>query len=427
MQIYVVKAGDTLMEIATLFNISMSVLITSNEIENPESLVPGQTIVIPIWGSYYFVKPGDSLYSLSRRYKIPVGQLIEVNNLQPTSRLVVGQRIYIPQAPRKAVYTGGYIDTDVSGKRSTQIIEDVGKNLSTIQLFSYQVSSTGELKPPKYEDEVLTAAQKVNSRPLMVITNIEGGKFTPDVATALFKSEALQEKVLTEVIKIMREKGYKGLDVDFEYLGAENRVGYNTFMAKAKDKLKPYGYTLSTALAPKISDTQIGRLYEGHDYEFLGKVVDFIFVMTYEWGWVGGAPRAVAPLNEVRRVMEYAMSKVPKEKLMMGIPLYGYDWKLPFVEGKSRAKTISNPDAILLADKYGVNIDYDPVAASPHFNYKDETGIAHEVWFEDARSIQAKFNLVKELDNRGLFYWVLGRDFAQNWLLLEDNFVVKTY
>ncbi|HBI04404.1 MAG TPA: spore gernimation protein, partial [Paenibacillaceae bacterium] len=113
------------------------------------------------------------------------------------------------------------------------------------------------------------------------------------------------------------------------------------------------------------------------------------------------------------------------DKIMMGIPLYGYDWTLPYVEGESWAKSISPQQAIALALRYNVAIQYDSVAQSPFFNYIDEQGRRHVVWFDDARSIQAKFDLVKELGIRGFFYWVLGRDFPQNWLLVEDNFVVR--
>ena len=63
---------------------------------------------------------------------------------------------------------------------------------------------------------------------------------------------------------------------------------------------------------------------------------------------------------------------------------------------------------------------------APFFHYTDSDGKQHEVWFEDARSIQAKFDLVKELKLRGVGYWKLGLSFPQNWLLITDNFnVVK--
>lgn len=424
MQIHVVKTGDTLEKISQMYSVPEDVLVTSNKIENPGSLVVGQTIVIPIWGSYYFVKPGDTLFSIAQKYKIPLDQLLRINDISNPQNIVPGVRLYIPQQPRQAKNVGAYIDTDITGEKSYEVLNEVGELLTSVQLFSYQVDSQGNLEPLQQEEEVLRAAQEDNILPIMVLTNIEEGMFSTEVATAIFGNEGLQDELLNNIVNIMNEKGYKGLDVDFEYLGAGNREGYNNFLLKAKEKLAPFGYSLSTALAPKTSVEQIGVLYEGHDYGFHGKIVDFIFMMTYEWGWVGGAPRAVAPINEVRKVMEFAMTQISKDKLMMGIPLYGYDWTLPFEKG-DRARALSPQAAILLADKYNASIEFDEKSASPYFYYTDEEGNSHVVWFEDARSIQAKFDLVKELGIRGFFYWVLGRDFPQNWLLIENNFIVK--
>ncbi|PKM50075.1 MAG: spore gernimation protein [Firmicutes bacterium HGW-Firmicutes-7] len=427
MQIHVVQPGNTLMEIAMMYNVPLNELVTSNKIENPETLVIGQTIVIPIWGSYYFVQPGDSLYTISYKFQVPIQQLERINNLTSNSQIVPGMRLYIPQKPRTPIYSAAYVDTDITGERSGEVVLEVGEFLSSIQVFSYQVNSKGEFKPISNEEEVLSAAKETNTRPLMVITNIEDGRFSTEAATAVLGNPQLREEVLDKAIAIMKEKGYKGLDIDYEYLGAQNREAYNSFLVEAREKLSRNGFSLSTALAPKLTTDQVGVLYEGHDYEFHGNIVDYVFIMTYEWGYVAGPPRAVAPINEVKKVMDFTITQIPKDKIMMGIPLYGYDWKLPFVQGESRARAISSQEAILIADRFGANIQFDEEAASPFFVYRDEEGINHEVWFEDARSIQAKFDLVKSLGIRGFFYWVLGREFPQNWLLVEDNFVIKTY
>jgi spore germination protein len=116
---------------------------------------------------------------------------------------------------------------------------------------------------------------------------------------------------------------------------------------------------------------------------------------------------------------------MPPNKIMMGQNLYGYDWTLPFVQG-SVAKAVSPQQAIELAARYKVQIQYDTKAQAPFFKYTAADGKQHEVWFEDARSIQAKFNLIKELNIRGMSYWKLGLAFPQNWLLIVENFnVVK--
>lgn len=145
--------------------------------------------------------------------------------------------------------------------------------------------------------------------------------------------------------------------------------------------------------------------------------------MTYEWGYSGGPAQAVSPIGPVRRVLEYALTEMPGSKIMMGQNLYGYDWTLPFVEGSS-ARAISPQQAIQIAARHGVAIQYSERDQAPFFQYWDAEGREHEVWFEDARSIQAKFDLIKELGLRGMSYWKLGLSFPQNWLLLEDNFEV---
>lgn len=132
----------------------------------------------------------------------------------------------------------------------------------------------------------------------------------------------------------------------------------------------------------------------------------------------------VSPIGPVRQVLTYAASEMPAGKIMMGQNLYGYDWTLPFVAGGQYAKALSPQAAIDLARNRNAAILYDYRAQAPHFDYTDDEGRQHKVWFEDARSIQAKFDLIKELGLRGISYWKLGLPFPQNWLLLTDNFKV---
>lgn len=85
-------------------------------------------------------------------------------------------------------------------------------------------------------------------------------------------------------------------------------------------------------MPPKISGQQQGLLCEAHDYASQGQIADFVTLMTYEWGWAGGPPLAIAPINEVQRVLNYAITVIPRNKILMGIPLYGRDWKIPWMK-----------------------------------------------------------------------------------------------
>lgn len=131
---------------------------------------------------------------------------------------------------------------------------------------------------------------------------------------------------------------------------------------------------------------------------------------------------AVAPINKVREVLDYAVTQIPPSKLLMGIPNYGYDWTLPYVKGESKARSLTNAQAEALAREYGVPIQYDTVAQSPYFTYTDSDGQQHEVWFENQSSYDAKMKLVKEYDLAGFSVWNIMNYSPALWNAMNHNF-----
>jgi len=297
--------------------------------------------------------------------------------------------------------------------------------MTYIAPFAYVIQPDGTLVLYMENDtDAIKAGLAKGALPMMSITNFTSTKAGENIAHDVLSSEENRGKLLENILSMMRTKGYRGLNIDFENVLPADRELYNQFLQHAVDTLHKEGFFVSTSLAPKISGEQKGLLYEAHDYPAHGRIADFVVLMTYEWGYRLGPPQAVSPLNQIRRVLDYAVSVIPREKILMGFQLYARDWVIPHVQG-SEAETYSPQEAVNRAIKYGVAIQYDPVAASPFFRYTDEQGRNHEVWFEDARSAQAKFDLIKEYKLRGVSYWVLGYPYPQNWALLEDNFTIK--
>ena len=146
---------------------------------------------------------------------------------------------------------------------------------------------------------------------------------------------------------------------------------------------------------------------------------------SYEWGYTYGPAMAVAPLASVRRVLDYAVTEIAPEKILMGFPNYAYDWTLPYRPGESRARLISNEDAVALAVRMGAEIQFDETAETPWFFYTAQDGTVHEVWFEDARSAYAKFQLVNSYGLRGIGYWNFMRPFTQGFSLQQAMFTVE--
>ncbi|MDF2699605.1 MAG: glycoside hydrolase family 18 [Haloplasmataceae bacterium] len=427
MQIHVVKPGESLNSIAQLYNTTTNMIATSNEIPPPYQLVVGQALVIPIVGSYYTVQPGDSLYRVSQRYGINYQELARINGLSPNTQLSVGQRLYIPPRPKQRAEINAYVEplTETVSPALEQAATKAAPYLTYLAPFSYRILRDGSLEAPPLNN-FGTIARNNRATLMMVVTNLEEGAFSAELGQLILENKELQNKLIDNIIRTAKSENFSDIHFDMEFLRPVDRENYIAFLTLAKERLSQNGLLMSVALAPKTSAEQVGPWYEAHDYGAIGEIADFVVLMTYEWGYSGGPPLPVSPLPNVREVVEYALTEMPASKIMLGQNLYGYDWTLPFVQGGEFAKAISPQRAIEIARTYNVPIQYDEKNQAPFIEYTDENGKEHIIWFEDARSIQAKFDLVKELKLRGVSYWKLGLAFPQNWLLIVDNFnVVK--
>ncbi|MCL1695201.1 LysM peptidoglycan-binding domain-containing protein [Lysinibacillus sp. BPa_S21] len=415
---HIVKGGDTLWSISQQYGVTMQSIITENHLTNPDVLTPGTKLIIP--PTTHIVLPGETLSQIATQYGTTVQAIVVENEIPNPNMIYVGTHLIIPRA-KPSIEVNAY--TYQEPKEAVASIKAIGHLLTYFSPFAYMVKEDGTLQPIK-DKEMIDAAVAKNITPMLTLTNFSSTEAGSNLSHVILSSAELREKVINNTLQVMQEKGYKVLNVDFENVLPADRENYNTFLQLAVDRLHPKGFLVSTALAPKTSLTQVGTLYEAHDYEAHGRIADFVILMTYEWGYRLGPPQAISPINEMRKVVEYALSVMPANKIFLGFEIYARDWLLPHVKGQE-AETFSSQEALNRAIKYGATIQYDRTAQSPYFRYVDEKGRNHEVWFEDARSAQAKFDMTKEYKLRGISYWALGFPFPQNWALLNNDFSIK--
>ncbi len=350
------------------------------------------------------VEKGDTLYEIGKKYGVTIEQLINANGNTVLPTLIIGQSVIVPTPTEKIgeIITNGYAYPNI--ERGT--LDSFLPYLSLITPFSYGIAQDGTLIP--LDDSLLiTTAQNAGVRPLLLITTLtETGNFSSERAAEVLSESTLSDTIIQNIINKLETQDYYGVDIDFEYIPPQYEQNYSDFIKNLKSKLEPLGYKVFVSVAPKTSAMQKGLLYEAHNYTNLGNAADYVLVMTYEWGYTYGPPMAVAPIDKVREVLQYATSEIPADKVLMGIPNYAYDWTLPFVMGSS-AKSMSNNQAIELARNVGAEIKFDSRAQTPYYNYYDQSGKQHEVWFEDARSIYAKLMLLNELGLAGYSIWNL--------------------
>ena len=424
MVIHVVQPGDTLYALALQYSVPMSQIAVDNGLEAPEHLVVGQALVIRFPQVTHTVQPGETLSAVARQYDTTLRRLYQNNPaLEGKPQVWPGQTLVISyrEEPGAEIGINGYAYPFID----KALLQSTLPYLTYLTPFTYGFQENGSLVD--LDDEALIAMAKASGvSPLMHLSTLtkEGG-FSNDLAHLALTDPAVQARLIDNIAVNLRMKGYDGLDVDFEYVYPEDAGAYAAFLDTLRARLNPLGYPVIAALAPKTSATQRGTLYEGHDFAAIGAAVDQVLLMTYEWGYTYGPPMAVAPIPNVREVVEYALTEIPAEKIWLGVPNYGYDWPLPFVQGQTKATSISSQQAVALARRYGQAIEYDERSQSPWFRYTDESGIRHEVWFEDARSIRAKLALIPEYGLIGAGYWNLMRPFPQNWRVLSSLYRIK--
>jgi spore germination protein len=292
-------------------------------------------------------------------------------------------------------------------------------------VFGYGFDDSGNIITVD-DSYILSAAENSGMDVLLSLSLIDrDGSFNTGKLDLLLGDKEFGNRVISGMIDEIRTKGAAGMDIDMEYVHPKYKAEFAEFVTNAASELHKYGLILNIDLAPKTSSSQAGTLYEAHDYAVLGNAADLAFLMSYEWGYQGGEPMPVAPINKVRQVVDYALTEIPADKIFMGMPNYAYDWTLPYVKGETFAEVIGNKTAADRASLVGAKIEFDETAQTPFYTYKDSVGREHIVWFEDVRSIKAKLQLIDESGIAGGGVWNFMRDFPQLYLMMNYMFALS--
>lgn len=374
----------------------------------------------------YVVKEGDTVDSIAFYFGISINSLIYANQLEYPYRLAIGQSMLIVDDlelsgllyRKNILRANGFAYPFIS----PWVLNETLPYLEEMSVFSYGFSEEGELIPPALPVEwMINDALYKGVRPVLTLTPFgKDGQFNNYLIHRMLINERARGNLIANIVDTITEMGYEGVNIDFEFILSEDRDNFTQFVGDVTTAVNELGYEVTVDLAPKTSSTQSGLLYEGKDYMGLGNASNRAFVMTYEWGYTYGPAMAVAPINKVRQVLEYAITQIPSEKISMGIPNYGYDFTQPYVRGESKAKTIGNIEAVNIAINNNSIIMFDEISKTPFFSYVEDN-VTHEVWFEDARSIFEKYKLIKEYNLYGFGCWQIMQLFRPMWILSRAN------
>lgn len=235
----------------------------------------------------YVVQPGDSIDRIAGLYGTTIAELSYANQIPYPYRLAVGQALLIPvgqgDVDRRVVTANGYAYPFIS----PWVLEQTLPYLTNLLVFSYGFTTEGQLIPPNVADQwMIEEAQGFSVPSILVLTPLGAdGRFNNNLIHEVVTSETARETLISNLLQAMEDKGFGGVDVDFEYILAEDRDLFTSFVAELRQRMNAAGYVVSVALAPKTSADQPGLLYEGKDYGGLGAAADEVLLMAYEWGY----------------------------------------------------------------------------------------------------------------------------------------------
>lgn len=313
MEIYTVKAGDTISSISNQYGLTPEEILNVNIIDNPDNLVVGQDLIILTPEIRHIVETGDTLNEIANIYNTTVNSILRNNpNLTPDN-IAVGTPITISYknvSPTRSIAINGYTYPEIPLQKLIKILP----YLTFLTIFTYGFTNEGDLIEPN-DTTLINLALDYGVMPTMLISTLTSeGTFSNELARTLLNDYELQTILINNIVDKMEEKGYKALDIDFEYLPVENRQSYIDFVTRLTQALNEKGYYSLVALAPKTSTDQEGLLYESHDYFGLGRAANLALLMTYEWGYTFGPPLPVAPLPNVEAVISYGVTQIPSQK-----------------------------------------------------------------------------------------------------------------
>lgn len=264
------------------------------------------------------------------------------------------------------------------------------------------------------------------------------------VIEAILTSPTTQITLISQIVNLIKQNHLDGINIDFEYLGEadeEYKHQFTAFAKKLSETLKKQ--TPNTKLSLSILPLA-ARSNDLFDFPRINPYFDHFIGMSYDYyGTNSEIAGPVAPMKgfkdnkyffDVETTYEDYLKFIPKEKIIMGIPYYGWDWAVE--DGKTiMSKTFPESDE----KNYAAVMSYARMKEAKELNPKQcqwddyalsnwcwytKDGIDHQVWLEDEKSLGIKYDFANKKDLGGIGIWVLGYDkqYGDLWELIVDKF-----
>jgi len=424
MEIHVVQPGDTIFTIAAKYNVSVTRLIFDNNLMDSEILVTGQALVILFPSQTYTVAPGDSLESIAQIYNVPLMQLLRNNNyLFDRKNIYPGETIVISyNNDQGLINTFGYAATYID----INILNKTLPFLTYLCISGNQITENADIVSID-DDNIIQISKNFGVAPIMLLPSLTIQGLTDfDSTYNIFINEKSSDKLINNIIQILKAKGYYGVSITFEFLYSSNLILYQNYIKKLSKQLKSEGLKLFITISPVNTEITLEDIKKIDPY--IDENLDGITFMDYNRGLnVNPPPGPVTSIKKLEDFLTIATTIISEDIINIGSPAVGFDWELPFIPNVSNLVILKYYTAIELAKDQNSIINFDEVSQTPYFEYSESTSgvpIQHIVWFVDARTISSLVNLIPKFHLDGTGIWIIMYYFAQLWSIINPQYKI---
>lgn len=425
MIIYVVQPGDTITSIADVFGVSVFRMINENGLQNAADLVVGQTIVITYPLRTHVVKEGDILSDIAASYEISITQLYRNNPfLWERDFIYPEEELIVSYNTNKAITVNAYAFPFIE----MNILKKTLPYLTYLSILNYKTLRRGAIESFYDDSEIIKTAKQFGVAPLMLITSVSfRGERNPEMVYEILLKPEYQENHARNMLKVVKEKGYYGVNITFTYLNETNQELYLNYLRQVSSYLNKEGYPVFITIDPNFEIDNKELRFESIDYSGYNDLIEGAYIMSFFWGTQYGPPIPVSSIKDISVYLNYTKQTINPQKLSVGFPVIGYDWALPYIPNFSSGNAIALDACIELARLMKAVILFDEESKTPYFEYTIQVGkeqVRHIVWFVDARTINAVSELIIENGLQGSGLWNIMSYFPQLWLVINSNFSI---
>jgi spore germination protein len=426
MNIHVVQQGETIASIAEIYGVTVSRLIQENELQFPNNLVPGQTIVITYPDQTYIVQEGDSLVGIVETFDVTLMQLLQNNPfLAERNYIYPGETLVIKYPQGNSLTTIGYTLPFIN----QTILRKTLPYLTYLFIYNYRLADNGEVVSFYNDTDIIETSKAYGTVPIMLVTTLTAqGTQNIQAAYEILLNEKIQDQLFDNILQILDSKGYSGVNLTFLYLTETNENLYNNFTRRITSRLNNNGYLAFITVDPglKVSGNEID--FAKLNYSEIGSKVEGISFINYVWGSNIKPTSPIISITNLRIYLDYVSSMVLPDIIIAGLQVIAYDWELPYVAGFSKANSLTVEGAIDLARDVNTVILFDELSQTPYFEYmKAEMGYLkqHTVWFIDARTVNSLANLISENNYGGPGIWNIMDYYPPLWLIINSQYKIE--